>query len=33
MASLPILLALGTVLPNSFTGAFSSDDRLDVREV
>ena len=27
------LSALGTVLPKSFTGAFSSNSRLDVREV
>ena len=39
MTPLPILLAtvfleaLGTVLPKSFTGAFSHNSRLDVREV
>ena len=38
MRLLPILLAAvflgtGTVLPKSFTGAFSSNSRLDVREV
>ena len=29
----PYFSALGAVLPKSFTGAFSSDSRLDVREV
>lgn len=39
LTPLPVLLAavnfsaLGTVLPKSFTGAFSSDSRLDVCEV
>ena len=38
MTPLPILLqqyflALGSVLPKSFTGALSSTSRLDVREV
>ena len=38
MKPLPIMLAaiflrVGTVLPKSITGAFSSNSRLDVREV
>ena len=38
MTPLPILLAAvfsapGTLFPKSFTGAFSSNSRLDVREV